>query len=178
MFFSSIKNIRLFTLLYIGFVFFLTLIGRDFTNYLRDIKLLVPLILCCFIVAAILSLQYIQRYFKKPNLLSILLLILLAGISAITILKLPYPVEKIHFLEFGLLALLIRKCLGQKRSILMQYLIAFCLTGLIGYIDEVIQLYLPRRYFDWRDVGLNFSSAGLGLLGYELIHNHLKVFRS
>ena len=36
--------------------------------------------------------------------------------------------------------------------------------GGIGLLDEVLQIWWPRRYFDWQDVGINLLSVALGLL--------------
>jgi hypothetical protein len=34
----------------------------------------------------------------------------------------------------------------------------------IGFLDELLQIIWPRRYFDWADVGMNVVAVGLGLL--------------
>jgi VanZ family protein len=40
----------------------------------------------------------------------------------------------------------------------------FVLTALLGWGEEVIQYFVPGRFYDWRDVTLNALSAWLALL--------------
>ncbi len=73
--------------------------------------------------------------------------------------------EKIHFVLFGVLSYAIFKAVEEKVSTrATAYVVAACITGLGGYVDEIIQYYIPDRYFDWRDVGINFV-AGIMPLG-------------
>lgn len=74
------------------------------------------------------------------------------------------PEERTHLFEYGLVgyvlfqALLERnKNLGQIRS---PAIVAILGTGLLGWLDEIIQGFLPNRYYDLRDVGFN-ALAGL-----------------
>jgi len=74
------------------------------------------------------------------------------------------PAEKIHFVQYGLLAFLcfqaIRVDLGKPWAFGAALLLAF----ILGWIDEGIQHLLPNRYYEFRDVLLNGWSATLGLL--------------
>lgn len=71
--------------------------------------------------------------------------------------------EKIHFIEYGLLAYFIFRALCfdiQKRY---AYGLALILTIALGWIDEGIQHLLPNRFYDTRDVLFNGLGGLLGL---------------
>ena len=76
---------------------------------------------------------------------------------------LKIPEEKIHLIEYGILAFLIFRAavldFGETRS----YAISFVLASLIGWGDEGIQYLLPNRYYEWHDVFINCISVMLGL---------------
>ncbi|MCA9407776.1 MAG: VanZ family protein [Candidatus Omnitrophica bacterium] len=75
-----------------------------------------------------------------------------------------HPEEKLHLIEYGLLAYLIFKALQMDVHRVKAYIGAFVLTSLCGWGDEIIQHYLPNRYYQVTDVQLNIFSGLLGLL--------------
>ena len=77
---------------------------------------------------------------------------------------LKIPEERIHLIQYGILACLVVRALKLDFPPLAAYAGAFFLTSLLGLGDEGIQHILPNRYFEWKDVILNSVSAGLGLL--------------
>lgn len=80
----------------------------------------------------------------------------LFSIIAVAIFRLiPLPIERIHFIEYGLLGWLSYWAGGKKALI---YVIA------IGIIDELIQGILPNRYFDMRDIIMNIIGGGMGII--------------
>lgn len=87
-----------------------------------------------------------------------------------------YPEERLHFIEYGALALLIHRALSIDLKGFAAYAVAFAIGAVIGYGDEGVQWltrYLPatyRRYFGWNDVALNALGVlyGLGFLATVL----------
>ncbi len=71
------------------------------------------------------------------------------------------PEEAIHFLEYGLLSYLLFRALGCHIKDVTIYFVASFIIFIIGTIDEVIQWIVPNRYWDFRDVGLNFLAGAL-----------------
>ncbi len=72
--------------------------------------------------------------------------------------------ERIHLVEYGAVALLLRQGLRvASRSAGRAAGLAFALTALAGLGDELLQGLLPNRHFDWRDVRLNAISGALAL---------------
>jgi hypothetical protein len=94
-----------------------------------------------------------------------------------------YPEERLHFLEYGLLALLLYKMFSIDFKGIWPYLLALVVGSLIGYGDELVQhctKFLPavfrflgitsvdpnsfRRYFGWEDVRINILGVIYGLV--------------
>jgi len=80
------------------------------------------------------------------------------------------PVETIHLIEYGLLAWPALLVARTKSEGLRAYLLAWILVALGGTGDEALQLLLPDRVGDVRDILLNAGAGGLGLglLGWVL----------
>ena len=100
------------------------------------------------------------------------LVILGAGVGAL-VLGLSVPEERLHFLQYGLMAVLARRAVAPWRSGWAQYLAAVVLAAAAGWGDELVQGMLPGRVYDLRDVLINASAAALAMAGYEALHNQL-----
>ena len=75
------------------------------------------------------------------------------------------PLERIHLPEYGLAAYLAWLAVrAHGTSAMAACAAAFVITALVGWGEEVIQHFVPGRYYDWRDVALNALSAVLALL--------------
>jgi hypothetical protein len=76
--------------------------------------------------------------------------------------------ERSHMVEYSMVALfafhalLERQQHGRLRS--SPAWIALAFASLVGILDEVIQLFLPNRYFDLVDVGFNTASAAMAII--------------
>ncbi len=93
----------------------------------------------------------------------VLLLIVLSGyVYGLT--TITYPEEKIHFVEYGILAYLVFRALRLDHGAWTAYAGAFALTAALGWADEGIQHLLPNRYYQTSDVALNAVSGLLGLI--------------
>lgn len=66
-----------------------------------------------------------------------------------------HPEEAVHFLEYGLLSFLLFRALRNHFSDISIYFSALFSGSLVGIIDEILQWITPKRYWDFRDVGLN-----------------------
>lgn len=83
--------------------------------------------------------------------------------------------EKLHFIEYGVLAGLIYSALVARRReragngtqtiavLAWTAIVAVTLTSALGWGDEGLQAILPIRVYDLRDVGLNFVAAVLAV---------------
>lgn len=74
-----------------------------------------------------------------------------------------YPIEGVHLFKYAVLAFLLHFSQNREGN-LRRALIAFLLSGTVGSIEETSQLWIPERFFDWRDILLNLIGAGTGAL--------------
>ncbi len=103
-------------------------------------------------------------------------------------------IEQMHLFEYGLLAVLVLRAMPVELGGARRQITAALITAFLGFLDECLQglihhYYDPTlaalvrwfdstpdqvknfffiRFFDWRDVRLNVSSAVLGLWAYAL----------
>lgn len=75
------------------------------------------------------------------------------------------PEEAMHFVQYGILSLLVYRAMVHRVRDISIYFAVALLTGCLGALDEIIQWLTPRRYFEFRDIWINFGSAILMLIG-------------
>lgn len=71
------------------------------------------------------------------------------------------PVEAVHYLEYGVLGVLIYRAFTHRIRDYSIYVAAAIVGTLIGMLDETIQWLTPRRYFGLNDIWLNFTAVAL-----------------
>lgn len=76
--------------------------------------------------------------------------------------QLELAVEKIHFVEYGILSCLVFKALRNDIKNKLIYLWASVIVFGIGFLDEGIQYILPSRVYDTHDVIVNGAAGVLG----------------
>ena len=125
-------------------------------------------LLVIFILLVILF--KVKNYLKSARIIFWAIFLLLTSLSLIFLLDIP--VERIHFLEYGLLGYLLVRVFSFYFSNWKRFVLAFVLGSLIGLLDEGFQgilqyqtvlPQLPRRYFEWRDVQQNAFGTLLGI---------------
>lgn len=134
---------------------------RPVANALRDRGLLKITVGIAFAIAATTALTLI---FRNPRNRTKRVVLSLAGVAiayAVVIYPMASPEEKIHFIEYGVVALLAYASIPNVKR---RYLTAAVFVAIAGWIDEGIQALLPSRYYDLRDVAFN-AAAGLMALG-------------
>jgi hypothetical protein len=75
--------------------------------------------------------------------------------------RLWHPEEAVHFVEYGVLGVLLYTALRHRVADRLVFLSAALLGATVGTVDEIIQWITPDRIFDHRDLLLN---AGAGCL--------------
>jgi len=73
------------------------------------------------------------------------------------------PIERIHVPEYAVLALVFLRAMAGKGIVPSTSVLAWLLASLVGVLDECLQLFLPNRIFDWRDIASNAASAAVGV---------------
>lgn len=118
-------------------------------------------------LAAAAGLAGLARVWRAATRLERLVLAIGLAAYGAGVLELEIPQERLHYLEYGLLAALVyvgstaRRPAGSWRPVAF----GFAVAAALGLLDEALQGWLwPRRYFDWRDVLLNARAAAVGLV--------------
>jgi hypothetical protein len=75
--------------------------------------------------------------------------------------QLPIPEERFHFLQYGLLGILVLRT--SRCETWPQLAKVSLFVVLIGMGDELIQWWLPNRVGDLRDVGMNSLAGVMGV---------------
>jgi hypothetical protein len=75
------------------------------------------------------------------------------------------PEEALHFVEYGVLGLLIYRAFTHRIRDFSVYYSAAVLGAIIGILDETIQWLTPQRYWGYRDIWLNFVAVALVQVG-------------
>lgn len=128
---------------------------RVLTEALREAGLLRLSVAVAFGVAgaAVLFLLWRDRRSRVPRVW--IAVALAAGAYAAAIYPMHSPEEKLHFIQYGLLAVLALVAAPARWSWGRRYLGAALFTAAAGWVDELIQGLLPTRHYDLRDVGFN-----------------------
>lgn len=147
-----------------GLIYSTLYIVRPAVNILKEATPFSEVIqIGCLLLLFLLITGIIQKVgLKKPSSYCILGVVVIAYLGGLA--SLDYPEEKIHFIEYGLLAVLIFKALRFDIKGFPCFVYAFILTLGLGWIDEGIQYVLPNRYYQIQDVVLNGISGALALV--------------
>lgn len=150
--------------LWVTLIYSTLYIVRPACEYLKKITpfALLTNIFMWVALAATAAILIFKTGIKKPS--TFIFLALAVIIYGISFLKVQYPEEKIHFLEYGILSFLIFRACRFSMGVYAAYGCAFLLTSILGWGDEGIQGLLPNRYYQTSDVLLNGFSGALGLL--------------
>jgi hypothetical protein len=129
---------------------------RVITNALRDRGVLRISVAIAFVLAASIALSLIFRTRERRTPRMLLSLVAVAAVYAIVIWPMDSPEEKIHFIEYGVVALL-------AYASFRRYVASALFVLAVGWIDEGIQGLLPSRFYDLRDVAFNAAAGVLAL---------------
>jgi len=115
----------------------------------------------------------------KPHKLEIVIWFGVFAVYLLLFLRLGHA-ERSHLMEYSILAIFIHKALIERnlnKRIFLSGLFAFLITFSIGFIDELIQLFIPSRVFDPIDILFNTLAAFMTITTSLLIHWIRKKFR-
>lgn len=141
---------------------------RRLTNALRDAGHLRTAVAVAFALAAlgVVGLVLRRPELRRPK--TALLLLGAGALYAAVIWPMHSPEEKLHFIEYGAVAVLAWLSLpalsGARR-----FAAAALFTLAAGWVDEGIQALLPSRYYDLRDVAFNASAGLMALTVFALV---------
>ena len=130
------------------------------------------LLICVFILG--------YGILKKTNQLEWIILLGIGTVYLLLFLRLGLP-ERSHLMEYSVLALLIHAALEERKmtkaKVSKNQFWAFCFAFGIGIMDEAAQLFLPHRFFDWRDILFNGLAIGMALGGSWILRKARKALQ-
>jgi VanZ family protein len=137
--------------------------ARLVVDWLRErntLRLAVGLVLVAVVVLLVRG--FMRR---RPSRRELLIVLLLVAAYAAVLLWMDRAEERLHLVEYGLVAAFFYRALGERhragRKLWFSPAVgAVLLTTAAGWIDEGIQHFLPSRVYDLRDVAFN-ALAGL-----------------
>lgn len=131
-------------------------VGREFFTYSVLFAVITALTILLFLFIFKLKVKKVSQY---------IWLFICAGLYVHFTFQLKaHPEEAIHFLEYGLLSYFLLRALNQRIRDWTVYVTTVLFVLFVGTIDEFLQWMIPRRFFDFRDVGLNMLAGGIFLL--------------
>jgi VanZ family protein len=144
-------------------------VARTVTNAIRDAGLLRASVGTAFALAsaAVLALLLRNPALRRPR--ALVLLLAQAVVYALVVWPMESPEEKLHFLEYGAVAVLAFLALPPRWSNARRLAGAALFTLAAGWLDEGIQALLPNRYYDLRDVGFNALAGLMALTCFGLL---------
>ncbi len=154
------KKLLLFTFIYVLIIYATLPVGRYIVNFLyanfgkENLSVLINILL----VVSVGTLFYLFR----DKLKKLLLILPFIVIVAIMFISLDRPEERVHFLQYAVLGIMIFKLFSPASSI-NRLILSSTAVLLVGAIDETIQWFLPNRVGDLKDVALNFIGGVLGV---------------
>jgi VanZ family protein len=143
--------------------------ARTIVDFLRSRNLLRLTVGGSFLAAGASLLVFLLR--RRPRWREIVMLVVAGLVYAAVLAAIRQPEERLHFLEYGALAGFVEAALRERwqsatadvRTSAFAAGLAAGATALLGWLDEGIQLFVPMRVYDWRDVGFN-ATAGILLI--------------
>ena len=122
----------------------------------------VPIAILAAGLAAGLWWLVVRRRERRPS-TYVYLALIVAAYAVVLVRLAEFAVERLHLIEYGLVAYFAVRCTRHTLERRWAYGVALLIVVNVGYVDEVIQYFLPLRYYDPRDVVTNALSGLLGL---------------
>lgn len=118
---------------------------------------------------------------RRAPLLAWLVVMLAGALYAAIALAMEVPQERLHLVEYGFLALLLRAAIAASvaarpggRRVSNVDVWALGAATAVGWIDEAVQGILPNRIYDLRDVAFNALAAALALVAAAAVRKAMK----
>ena len=157
---------QLFGILATGYILALYATSGVMRDVLNTLKMKVgdvfPLLAVLVCILGLLGCAYWYRValeeLRTGRVLTLLLVLVGYGFALIW---LRIPEERIHLLQYGVLAWLVTEALREKLASYRLHLLSVGIVIIAGIGDELVQWVRPNRVGDLRDVGINMVAAVL-----------------
>lgn len=126
------------------------------------------------IIAAILLFYCFRKFKGKQLIKKLAITAVIACIYGYYLSGMKYPIERIHFLEYGLLGALILQAFSRQIKSWISIILSLSLVYWVGLGDEAIQGILASRVGEIRDCIINLFSGALGIALLWLIADTIR----
>lgn len=150
-------------------------VARRITETIREAGLLRASVATAFGLAALALILFLVRNpaLRRPR--TMLTTLAVGLVYAAVVFPMSSPEEKLHFLEYGAVAVLAFFSAPPVWTATRRFGFAAFFTLAAGWTDEGIQALLPNRYYDLRDVGFNALAGVMALGALALIRGREKT---
>ena len=126
---------------------------------IRTVNLAVPVLgaIAVVVILTVIRRRPVRTYFWLAAVVS--------GYAYLLTLHCEYPVERVHLIQYSLLAYVFHRAIVTRFSDRAGYIGALCAVAFVGLTDELLQSVLPNRSCTLADMVTNWMAGGLGLLG-------------
>ena len=111
----------------------------------------------------VVAAMFTQRVGTRPGWAELGVWIGASAVYLLVFVRMAVPAERSHLIEYGVVALFVYEALTERRrqghAVPAPALLASAVTTLVGTVDESLQLLIPSRVFDWRDILFNALAA-------------------
>lgn len=173
LFTSGARRSWLLVALYVVALFASVPWARGIVLGLRERHLLGTSVTLLYFVVVVAFVYHVVFDVRLSDRIAFLALALLALVMGSLVLGLAVPEERIHFVQYGLLALLVRPALAWHVEPRVQCLGAISIASAAGVVDELLQGLASDRICDPRDMAINAAAAFLAIVADEALHNRL-----
>lgn len=147
--------------------------ARGLILTLRDLDLLTAVVGGVYLVAVAGVAYYLIFSVDLSDRVAFAAVVGTGAITAALLMGVEFPEERVHFLQYALMAGLAAAALRWHTSTGLAYLGAALFAAGIGCFDEILQGLLPSRTYDIKDIIVNAQGAVLGLVVDEAAHNRM-----
>lgn len=142
---------------------------RDVTNWLRDHELLRLTVGALFTLTALGACVLVAKAPALRNGKTLGVLGFVGAVYAAVIWPMESIEEKVHFIEYGVVALLALEAMPLSWRPVARFFAAALFVTAAGWADEGLQGLLPSRYYDLRDVAFNAAAGIMALSTISLL---------
>lgn len=118
------------------------------------------------VIGLVIFVKAFIEFHGKQLIYRLISIVLIGVLYSIYLIKLPYAIERIHFLEYGLAGILLYAAMAKRISTWISVLLSVIAVYFVGLGDETIQHAVPGRVSEIRDVVTDLFSGILGICLY------------
>lgn len=121
----------------------------------------------------VLAMVVLRGWRSRPSGHQVAVALGVVAVYAIAFARMAIPEERTHLVEYGAVAVLAHAALEERaasgRGPAWPAAAAIGVATAVGVVDELVQLVIPSRVFDVRDIGFNVAAACMSVSGTVLV---------